>query len=109
MCIDVLVAQGLWHERLDDGKFHFFLRHQIVAAGIAVLVDGIAELFAHLVEDPEHRGVIEFDAFVDFLLLDGGRDQAQRAESFLVPVAHGNLDLVVNLFFECSHESGRLE
>src|SRR3546814_4229126 len=56
-------------------------RGQVLAAGLLVLVDRVLALLDHLVEHRDHLGVVELDAFVDFLLLDRSEEHTSELQS----------------------------
>jgi hypothetical protein len=56
----------------EDSDFEFLGIGQFLAAGSFVLGDAVLALFGQLFNDGDDGGVVEFDALIDFLLLEGG-------------------------------------
>src|SRR5690606_1082826 len=63
----------------------------VLAAGGLVLAHRVAALLEHAPEHGDHLRVVELDALVHFLLLDGGVDQADHAQAVLVAGLHRGL------------------
>ena len=76
---------------LQQLDFLVLLRDQVVAAAALELRDGFLAHLDHLLDDREHLRVVERDALVDFALLDGSGDHADRAEALAVLGAHRGL------------------
>jgi hypothetical protein len=60
----------------EDFDLGLFDVGQILAIGGFVLGDAVLALLDQLFDDGGDGGVVEFDALIDFLLLDGGEQQA---------------------------------
>src|SRR5690606_10100917 len=75
-------------------------RGQVLAAGGLVLGHRVAALLDHLVQHADHRGIVQLDALVDFLLLDRGVDQPDHGQGFLVAALHGGLHVVGQTLLE---------
>lgn len=68
-----------------------FLRDQVRAVAGLELGDGLAALLDHLLDDREHLGVVELDAFVDFALLDAGLEHADAGQAIFLARSHRRL------------------
>jgi hypothetical protein len=65
--------------------FGLFLVGQVLAGGLLEGLDAVLALLEQLVDDADHAGVVELDALVHFLLLDGGGQHADGAQALGCP------------------------
>ena len=71
-----------------------------LAAGGFVLGDAVLALLGQLFDDGDDGGIVEFDALVDFLLLDGGEQQADGGQLGRFLGLHGRFHVFGDACFE---------
>jgi hypothetical protein len=80
---------------------NFSASARFLAAGGFVLGDAVLALLGQLLDDGDDGVVVEFDALIDFLLLDGGKQQADGARQFFGFLGlHGRLHVFGDAGFE---------
>jgi hypothetical protein len=80
--------------RVQDCDLGQFDVGQILAIAFLKLLDRVATLLDHFVENAEHRRIIQFDALVDLDLLDGSQDQAYDFQPVFFAGLHGGLHVL---------------
>jgi hypothetical protein len=80
-------------QHLDLGPL---LVGQILAAGLLELAERVLALLDQLVGEADDQGVVGDDALVDFTLLDGGHQHADRRQPIGLARLHGRLHVFVD-------------
>src|SRR5690606_13255842 len=92
VCFYLLCCGGLRQKLLKDSDFGLFFFGCFSSAGLFKGGDGFAALLDLFFDNGGDGGVVQFAALVDFLLLDRGLKEAQRAQARSVLRAHGCFD-----------------
>jgi len=89
--MEVLLAERLREVTLDELQLELLLLRQIGPVCVTVLLDGLAPLLGHLVQQGDQLGLLQLAAFVHLTLLYGGEDQANGLEPLFLLGTHGGL------------------
>ena len=87
---------------VEHGQFGALLFGQFGTAGLFELLDRVSPLLGEFLDDGKHLGVVERDALIDFLLLDGDQQQPQCTQTHLLARPHGRLHVGIDTRFEIS-------